>query len=195
MSFRALGLRSATATALVVVVMLAAGCGSNPMASGRSTGHRTFRSGFIAFRYPAGWKPSVFDATGELHFAPLVYLSSQPVHPPCHTKAAVTACGWPLERLRPGGVLVVWENRGAPGWSLQTTPGTPMRVGGRNARRTVTRPGLCATIGAEETIAVAIERPLPDNWTAFTACLRGPGLAAGERDVDAVLASTRFLER
>jgi hypothetical protein len=59
----------------------------------------------------------------------------------------------------------------------------------------VTKPGLCRTIGADETIAVEIERPLADNWTAFTACLRGPGLAAGERDVNALLASTRFFER
>lgn len=186
---------SAAAAALVLVGTAAAGCGSAPKASDGSAGRRTFRSHFLAFGYPADWKPSVFGVTGELHFAPLVYLSSQPVHPPCRTKASVTTCGWPLERLRPGGALVVWENRGAPGWSLLTTPGKPVRVGGRRARRTVTRPGLCRTIGADETIAVEIERPLPDNWTAFTACLRGPGLAAGERDVNALLASTRFLER
>ena len=40
-----------------------------------------------------------------------------------------------------------------------------------------------------------IERPIPDNWTAVTACLKGPGLTKSERELDALLASTRFLSR
>jgi hypothetical protein len=192
---QALGRRSAIAAALVFVLAAAAGCGSKSHGSAASAGQRSFHNGFLVFGYPAGWKPFVFDISGTLHFAPMVYVSSQPAHSPCHTAASVTTCGWPLDRLRPGGALVVWENRGAPGWSLRSMSGTPTRIGGRRAKRTVTKPGACGAIGADETIAVEIERPLPDNWTAFTACLKGPGLAAGERAVDALLASTRFLER
>jgi hypothetical protein len=192
---RTLGRRSATAAALVLVLAAAAGCGSTSHGSRASAGRRSFRNGFLVFGYPAGWKPFVFDVTGTLHFSPMVYVSSQPAHSPCHTAASVTTCGWPLKRLRPGGALVVWENRGAPGWSLRSTSGTAVRIGGRRAKRTVTKPGPCGAIGADETIAVEIERPLPDNWTSFTACLRGPGLAEGERAVDAVLASTRFVAR
>jgi hypothetical protein len=122
----------------------------------------------------------------------MLYLSSQPVRQPCRTHGSTTVCGWPLARLQPGGTLIVWENRGAPGWTLRTAPGRPLRVGGRAARQAVFKPGECVAIGADETIEVAIERPVPDNWTAFTACLRGPGLTASEHDVAALLASTRF---
>jgi hypothetical protein len=181
--------RLATAAALVLIL---AGCGSTHSAS-RSTG-LTFRNDFLVFGYPPGWKPTVPQITRALHFDPMVYVSSQPVRPPCRTRGSVTACGWPLDRLRRGGALLVWENRGAPGWSLRTAAGAPVRVGGRKAKRAVDRPGACAAIGADETIQVAIARPLPENWTAFTACLKGPGLAAGEREVDAVLASTHFLQ-
>ena len=153
----------------------------------------TFRNSFIVFGYPPVWKPAVFKITRALHFSPMVYLSSQPVHHPCHSQQSATVCGWPLDRLRPGGTLIVWENRGYPGWSLRTTQGTSVQIGGRKAKQTVTRPGQCAAIGADETIAVEIERPIPDNWTAFTACLKGPGLASSVREVDALLASTKFV--
>jgi hypothetical protein len=102
-------------------------------------------------------------------------------------------CGWPVDRLQPGGALVVWENRGAPGWSLASARGTEVKIGGRKAKQEVSRPGKCAAIGADETIEVTIARPLPNNWTDVTACLKGPGLAASERRIDALLGSTRFL--
>ena len=34
---------------------------------------------------------------------------------------------------------------------------------------------------------------LQSNWTAFDACLRGPNLAEQEREIRALLGSTRFL--
>jgi hypothetical protein len=196
MRLQTLALRSAAAAlGLVLTAAFLAGCGSTPKASGSSGALVTFRNNFLVFGYPPAWKPTVFTITGTLHFSPMVYLSSQPVHHPCHSQQSATVCGWPLDRLRPGGTLIVWENRGFPGWSLRTTQGTSVRIGGRLAKQTVTRPGQCAAIGADETIAVEIERPIPDNWTAFTACLRGPGLAATERQVDALLASTKFVAR
>jgi hypothetical protein len=178
--------------AAVVLVLIAAGCGSARKASDPSA-TATFRNSFLAVGYPADWKPEVFPITGTLHFSPMLYLSSQPMHSPCHTQRSTTVCGWPVDRLRRGGALIVWENRGFPGWSLATTQGTSLRVGGRAAKQTVSRPGTCSTIGADETIAIAIARPVPNNWTAVTACLRGPGLAASEHKVAALLASTRFL--
>lgn len=195
MRLQSLALRSVAAAVVVLTAATVAACGSAPNASGPSAAHPTFRDSFLVFRYPAVWKPAVVKITGTLHFSPMLYLSSQPVHPPCHSQRSATVCGWPLERLRPGGALIVWENRGFPGWSLRTTQGTSVRIGGRPAKQTVMQPGECAAIGADETIAIEIERPIPDNWTAFTACLRGPGLAATEREVDAVLASTHFVAR
>ena len=193
MRLQTVALRSAAALALVVIVATVAGCGSATKASGSSGALATFRNHFLVFGYPPVWKPAVFKITGALHFSPMVYLSSQPVHHPCHSQQLATVCGWPVDRLRPGGTLIVWENRGFPGWSLRTTQGRSLRIGGRPAKQTVTRPGQCAAIGADETIAVEIERPIPDNWTAFTACLRGPGLASAVRQVDALLASTKFV--
>jgi hypothetical protein len=34
---------------------------------------------------------------------------------------------------------------------------------------------------------------MASNWTAFEACLRGPNLAEHDRQVRALLSSTRFL--
>lgn len=181
----------AGAVAFLVTVAAAAGCGGT--APKAPAARATFRNSFLVFGYPSAWRPTVFKVTGTLHFSPMLYLASQPVHQPCEMHGAATVCGWPLERLRPGGALLVWENRGFPGWSLRTTQGRVVRIGGRRGKQIVRRPGKCAAVGADETIEIAIVRPIPDNWTAFTACLRGPGLARTESKVDALLASTRFV--
>jgi hypothetical protein len=194
MPLRSLLVRFAAGAALVAATALPAACGSAaPKAAGGSSAVSEFRNSFLAFRRPTAWRPFTFGVSGTLHFDPMLFLSSQPAHQPCRTKAGETVCGWPVDRLRPGGALVVWENRGAPNWSLASVPGASVRIGGRHAKRAVHRPGKCAAIGADETIEATIERPMPDNWTAFTACLRGPGLAASERRIDALLGSTRFL--
>ncbi len=149
-------------------------------------------NGELTFRRPATWKAYPFRWAGELHFHPALYLSTQPVRDPCRTNGAATVCTWPVRRLRPGGVLVVWEDRGFPGWTLATTPGRPSRVGGRSAKRATTTGGACSAIGGDRTIEVAIASPENDNWTQVTACLRGPGLARNERRLDSLLESTRF---
>ena len=194
MGRRSILVRLAAAALLAALAAVPAACGSaEPPTSGGSSTEDEFHNTFLAFRYPTDWRPFVFEITGTLHFDPMLYLSSQPAHQPCQKHGAVTVCGWPVDRLRPGGVLVVWENRGAPNWSLASVPGADVTIGGRRAKRELSRPGECAAIGADETIEVAIVRPLPDNWTAFTACLRGPGLAASESRIQALLGSTRFL--
>ena len=153
----------------------------------------TFRSSYLTFSAPAAWRSHVFKARPSPHETPLVYLSSQPVHDPCRTGAGGTACSWPVDRLQPGGVLIVWENRSFPGWSLESVRAKPASVGGRPARRASIRPGECAAIGGDETIAVAVKRPVPSSWTSVTACLRGPDLAKATDRLDALLASTNFL--
>jgi hypothetical protein len=188
---------------MLVTVAVAAGCGTASTrglanaASTDATGHAatasSFRNGFLAFRYPSRWKPYQFDTSRMLHFHPMVYVGTQPGRNPCHQSQMETVCGWPVDRLRPNGVLIAWENRGWPGWSLASVTGRALKVGGRAAKISKARPGACSTIGADETVEVAIERPMLDNWTAFTACLRGPDLLASERAVNALLTSTRFL--
>lgn len=169
-----------------------AGCGSTSTAPAHTAKVTEFQNSFVRFRYPTAWAAAQPDASA-LHFHPMLYLSVQPTRNPCESTGNVVRCGWPVARLQPGGVLVVWENRGFPGWSLAAAPGAPTRVGGRSARRLVSRPGACRAIGADETVQVAIERPgLSGNWTAVTACLRAPDLAANEQQLADVLASTRF---
>jgi hypothetical protein len=178
--------------ALLLTVAVTAMCAPSIDAAVRGGAVDSFRNDFLVFRYPSAWTSYEFPLPGSLHFHPMVYVSTQPGHNPCRQRANATICGWPIERLRANGVLIVWENRGMPGWSLASAPGRAVRVGGRSAKSAIARPGVCSSIGADETVQVAIGRS-NSNWTAFTACLRGPDLAARKREVDALLASTRFL--
>jgi hypothetical protein len=175
-----------------------AGCGGSSDGPGSTTSQSstlsTFRNAFLEFRYPQVWKTLQFGKSGELHFHPMLYLSTQAGHDPCRQTGLSVTCGWPVDHLQPGGVIAQWENRGYPGWLLSRQPGPHLTVGGRPAREQTARPGDCGTIGAAETVSVQIARPLDANWTAFTACLRGPNLAGHEREIKALLASTRFLQ-
>ena len=184
--------------------MLAVVAGSLAVWSAASPGARpsplaTYRNAFLTFKYPAAWSPSVWQAPRQaLHFQPMVFLSTQPTHNPCRTSASVgggtsITCGWPVSRLAPGGVVVRWENRGSPGASLASFPGSSTRIGGRGARLSTQTPGGCSGLGADKVISVAIARPMASNWTAFEACLRGPNLADHERQVRTLLNSTLFL--
>lgn len=182
------------AAALVLLAVLASGCGgggSNAHAAAKNDPPPVkYSSSFLSFTHPTAWKAAT-PHSHELHFNPLVYLSTQPVHEPCTTSGNETTCGFPVSQLEPGGVLVGWLYGGPPAFSLG--PGKQIRVGGRPASRVDTAGGMCRQIGADRTIDVAIElRPLPSSLLQFTACLRGPGLAQSESDVDALLASTRF---
>jgi hypothetical protein len=177
---------------VAVLAAASAGCGSTSQAPAHAAKLTEFRNSFVQFRYPTAWAAAQPNASA-LHFHPMLYLSVQPTRNPCAGTKSELQCGWPVSKLRPGGVLVVWENRGFPGWSLASAPGRPTHVGGRSARRQVSRPGACAAIGADETVQVAIERPgMSGNWTAVTACLRGPDVAVNEQRLAALLASTRF---
>lgn len=161
-----------------------------------STSFLSFRNEFVRFRYPAPWTASVWKEQVP-HFQPMVYLSTQPTHEPCKTSvgsgAMTVACGWPVTTLARGGVLVTWENKGFPGSSVASFPGVDAHVDGRIAKVSIARPGSCRTIGGDETMTVAIARPLPGNWTEVAACLRGPNLAAHEAQVRALVSSARFL--
>jgi hypothetical protein len=178
--------------ALLAVVLAAVSAGGCGVAARNPAGPSEFSSGFLELRYPPTWIASQPGESRELHVQPLLYVSRQPTRNACRTRGMVTSCGWPLTELQPGGVLVVWENRGYPGWSLSAAPGRALRVGGRRARIQRSRPGACAAIHGDETISVAIERPLAGNWTSVTACLRAPGLARVERGVELMLRSARF---
>lgn len=188
--------RLLTCTAAVAaLVVVASGCGggSAVRAAGKDPPRlSTYANGSLSFSHPASWVAHPFRWSGALHFRPMVYLSTQPVHDPCSTHGNTTSCGFPVRQLQPGGVLVIWNASDPPAVALG--PGARVRIGGRIARRVDTGGGICRSIGADRTIDVLIEtEPLPSTLTEFTACLRGPGLAQAEKRIDALLASTRFL--
>jgi len=101
--------------AIGAITVLAISAGSFAVWSAASPGAKpvplsTYRNSFMTFRYPATWSPSVWQTT-ELHFHPMLYLSTQPTHNPCRTSAAVgggtsITCGAAVGRLAPGGVVV-----------------------------------------------------------------------------------------
>jgi hypothetical protein len=186
--------RLATAAGGVAAALALAACSAAaPGAVQGKTSLAAFRNDFVTFKYPQTWKPFVFSQSGGLHYNPILFLSTQPAHNSCRTTGTSTICGWPVGHLSANGVLVLWENRGYPGWTLRSAPGQSTRVGGRPAKRAVEKPGRCGAIGANETIAIAIARPLQYNWTAVTACIHDADLATANGKIDALLASTRFL--
>jgi hypothetical protein len=182
------------AVALVALVAVTSGCGGGTDAQADANTDPKpvmFSNSLLSFSHPAAWTAYPFRWEGELHFRPIVYLSTQPVQDPCSTKGNTTSCGFPAKQLEPGGVLVTWNASNPPAVSLGR--GKQVRVGGHPARRVDTAGGMCRSIGADRTVDVLIQtRPLPSTLTEFTACLRGPGLAQEEKSVDALLASTKL---
>ena len=180
--------------ALVALAALTSGCGAGTdVQSADETGTEpvTYSNSLLSFSHPAAWKAYPFRWAGELHFRPMVYLSTQPLQDPCSAKGNTTSCGFPVKQLDPGGVLVTWNASSPPAMALGL--GSRIQVDGRDARRVDTAGGMCRSIGADRTIDVLIAtRPLPSTPTQVTACLRGPGLAQAEESVEALLASTKF---
>ncbi len=178
------------AIAPAVAVTTACGGGTDAQAA-KDPAAAKYANSFLSFSHPAAWKAYPFRWGGELHFRPMVYLSTQPVQDPCSTKRNTTSCGFPVGQLQPGGVLVTWNASNPP--ALRLGPGSRLQVDGREARRVDTAGGICHSIGADRTVDVLIQtRPLPSTLTEMTACLRGPGVAQEEKSVDALLASTKF---
>jgi hypothetical protein len=183
------------AAALVALVALTSGCGGgNARAAAKESPLVTYSNSLLSFTHPAAWKAYPFQWPGELHFRPMVYLSTQPVHDPCSTKGNTTTCGFPVRQLELGGVLVTWNASYPP--AIGFGPGSHISVDGHPARRVDTAAGMCRSIGADRTIDVLIQtRPFASALTDFTACLRGPGLAQAEQSVDALLASTKLVSQ
>ena len=185
---RVLGL---VAIAAAAAVTSACGGGGDAQAAAKDPQLQNYSGSGLSFSYPAAWT-AYPGSQAELHYQPLVYVSTQPVHDPCSTKGNVTSCGFPVDRLKPGGVLAVWLRYGVPAMSLG--PGPRIRVGGHPATFVDKRGGECRKIGADRTIQAVVQTsPPPAAFTYLTACLRGPGTAENARRVKALLASTKFL--
>ncbi|HEY1565070.1 MAG TPA: hypothetical protein VGF72_10330 [Gaiellaceae bacterium] len=182
---------AATIVALVSA-MSACGGGGDAQAAAKDPPLQKYSAPGLSFSYPTAWTASKAILPADtLHFQPLAYVSTQPVGPPCTTHGNETACGFPLKRLRPGGVLVMWQYPYAlPGFTLGG--GARIKVDAHPATRTTTKPGVCRQVGADRTIDVLIQLVPHSSYVELTACLRGPNLVQAERSVDAMLASATF---
>lgn len=182
----------AVAIAALVSVTSACGGGGEAQAAAKDPPLLKYSGPGLSFSYPAAWKASKPVLPAQLlHFQPLAYVSTQPVGAPCTTHGNETACGYPVKRLEPGGVLVMWQYPYAlPGFTLRG--GAPLEVDAHPARRTTTKPGFCRKIGADRTIDVMIQLVAHSSYVELTACLRGPNLAQAEKSVDAMLVSATF---
>jgi len=180
-------LLSIAALAAAVATTSACGGGTDAAATTDSPLLK-YSDSHVSFTYPAAWTAAQPKGPSELHFQPLVYLSTQRVGNPCSVHGNVTSCGWPIKRLGPRGVLVLWQVPYSPGGPSGTPKGTRISVGGRDAWRTETTGGSCRRIGGTRTIEVW----MPARSIALTVCLRGPNVAQNERRVTALLASVAF---
>jgi len=152
--------------------------------------------GELSFVHPALWRVQTFaDVAGwtPLGTRVVTYVSPLALRDPCRPVPQGVACGFPVRRLPRGGVLVTWRAEGTrPGGGLaQVRGGRSLAIGGLPARISVSRPGSCAAIGADETIeAVMSAGPSTEAaFYGFTACLRGPGLTRAAAKAQAMLRS------
>jgi hypothetical protein len=149
----------------------------------------------LSFTHPPEWAEYPYQWASSFQDS-VVYLANLPLHDPCHTEtngSSITgSCGYPLETLRPGGVLITWTNVGFPRPPSESeVPNANTTIARQPARVVVSRPGGCADIGSDETIVVDIARP-GGNHFDMRACLRGPGLIANTRLVRSMLRSVRL---
>jgi hypothetical protein len=179
---------------LMALVVAISGCGGGVDAQATAKKDPPpvkYSNSVLSFSHPAAWKAYPFRWGGELHFRPMVYLSTQAVQDPCSSKGNTTSCGFPVKQLKPGGVLVTWNASNPPSMALGS--GSGIKVDGQEARRVDTNGGICRSIGADKTVDVLVQTsPLPSTLTEMTACLRGPGVAQEQKSLDALLASTKF---
>lgn len=155
-----------------------------------------YRADGLAFGHPASWHPATFSAQEQDHSrpsgaaTPLVFLSDQPMHAPCHATSDGRACGLPVDQLQPGGVLLEWSvTRYAPGRPpLLTPPTTSLGVSGRRVTQKVGTGGDCTGTEANTTTTAIIDR---GDGAAYLllACLRGSEADGNQAIVQAMIST------
>jgi hypothetical protein len=151
---------------------------------------------WVTFTYPSGWEARQYLEDQRGFSQAIVFVASQTLHDPCTTTNSSKVCeNYAAGRLDINGVYLEWSygyDGGAPvhrGRQV-TNPGSPIKVGGRAATMDIQRPGTCASIGGDESIAVYVG-PGSSGWL-MQACLRGPDLERSYSQVLALLNSTHF---
>jgi hypothetical protein len=175
------------ALGLTPLILIVAACAHGQVAGGVVGGAAHpkplahVRRDGIAFSYPAAWierRAPLITPMSES----LVDLSTQRMVNPCRPWRGATMCGWPIRRLRPGGIVVAWSLLGAP-----ALPGHTFRPGVTVAR---IRDSLCGRIGGDEALHGRLVTRRHRVYDAL-ACLAGPRRDANVRAFRAIMASAR----
>ena len=155
---------------------------------------RAFAEDGLQMDYPATWREFHYEVRSSFSDV-IAYLGTIEVADPCTRTATEVTCGRGFE-LPPGGIVVVVEHRGFPGYDILTNPmddgrSVLLQVAGLPARRALTGPDQAS--GADQVLAWSISEPgFVDNYYAVTAYLRGPGVVVQTAQVDAMVKGLRF---
>ena len=180
----------------LVAGILVVGCAAEPLpiASSSTTPTVKWTANAISFAHPEGWSRSAWSVPSSFTYM-VAAVSNQQLKDPCFKSGNTFGCGPPLARLQPGALLVEWWENGFPTWSFARQAGSPMTVGGLQAKIQEGAGGsaACPRLGADRWISVVIERPTTtENYFQFVACMRGPGLAAERDAAMRILQSAHF---
>ena len=146
--------------------------------------YKTFSGGGVAFRYPAAWHVQRESVRG-LHSQPIATLGTGAVHASCASAAEGSTCGWPVEQLAAGELVVLVSSthvRGVVRW--------PLKLGGHGASVLTVRPGGCAEIGGDLTIDARVQVARAKSVRVLV-CAKSPGLERSRRAALRLLRSLR----
>jgi hypothetical protein len=140
----------------------------------------TYRGHGITFAYPASWRHRHRGFYSTMT-SPIVDLGTQPMVDPCVHSGNSTSCWFPVRHLDRGGVVVMWSTGGG---LIDPAHGP---VPGVHVKTLLTG---CRSLGGGEEITASVVLRGGRVYEA-AACLRGPDVAAHEREVRAMLASAK----
>ena len=116
------------------------------------------------------------------------FYSNIELDPACQVSGNGGSCGWPLQTLPAGALIVAWGN--TSGFGLPSGSTVPNdSIAGQPATITIDKPGACGNMQTDETITALTDQPGSSGDYKMQACLRGPSLQTSERLVTAMLAS------
>ncbi|GGL94406.1 hypothetical protein [Nakamurella endophytica] len=139
--------------------------------------------GGVRFRHPPDWRLTPYEESFS-RYTVLGFLSTDPLHDPCRiitSRSAIeTLCTEPVDRLSPGGVLVILGGGDSPGPQRPRIRLTAT-VAGRPASVTESRAqDECLTVGAQRQIQVLAPGDSVHVRIQLTGCFAGPDPRAAE---------------
>lgn len=168
------------------------------LGSHRVAGTAHFAAAGISFDYPAAWHPRTYAMSPAPFTSWIVWLSPQPMHPPCITRHGTNntsiTCTDSISHLHRDSILAHWTTNTDPA-GFHPGPGDPITVGGRRGIwRVQTGQGQAPNLGETEAITVVVPTPgTRDSWYQLTALLRGPDTAEAAAQLRAMLHTVKWL--